>query len=52
MDKIQQDQKQNQKQTPTAISEEPGAKTGCREQKQGTAHAPCTQHHQRGGQNT
>ena len=21
-----------------------------REQKQGTAHAPCTQHHQRGGQ--
>ena len=22
------------------------------EQKQGTAHAPCTQHHQRGGQNT
>ena len=22
------------------------------EQKQGTEHAPCTQHHQRGGQNT
>ena len=37
---------------PTATSEEQGAKTGCQEQKQGTAHAPCTQHHQRGGQNT
>ena len=32
--------------SPTVTSEEPGAKTGCREQKQGTAHAPCTQHHQ------
>ena len=37
---------------PTAASEEPGAKAGCQELKQGTAHAPCTQHHQRGGQTT
>ena len=29
--------------TPTATFEEPGAKTGCWEQKQGTAYAPCTQ---------
>ena len=27
-------------------------KTGCWEQKQGTEHALCTQHHQRGGQTT
>ena len=46
--KIQKDQKKN----PTATSEESGAKTGCQEQKQGTVHAPCTQHHQKGGQNT
>ena len=32
----------------TATFEEPGAKTGCWEQMWGTAHAPCTQHHQRG----
>ena len=38
--------------TSTATSEEPGAKTGCWEQKQGTEHAPCTQHHQTGGRNT
>ena len=31
---------------PTVISEETGAKSGCWEQKQGTAHEPCTQHHQ------
>ena len=31
---------------PTATSEEPGAKIGCQEQKQGTVHALCTQHHQ------
>ena len=37
---------------PTATSEEPGAKTKRWEQKQGTAHAPCTQHHQRDGQTT
>ena len=37
---------------PTATFEEPGAKTGSWEQKQSTAHAPCTQHHQRGGQIT
>ena len=43
--KIQQDQK-----NPNATYEEIGAKTGCWEQKQGTAHSPCTQHHQRGGQ--
>ena len=30
------------KKTPAATSEELG-------EKQGTAHAPCTQHHQRGG---
>ena len=40
--KIQKDQK-----NPTATSEELGAKTGCQGQNQGTAHAPCTQHHQR-----
>ena len=44
--KIQKDQK-----IPTATSEEPGAKTGCQEQKQGTEHAPCNQHYLRGGQN-
>ena len=43
--KIQEDQK-----NPNATYEEIGAKTGCWEQKQGTAHSPCTQHHQRGGQ--
>ena len=37
---------------PTATSEEPGAKTGCWEQKQGTVHTLCTQYHQRGGQTT
>ena len=37
--KIQKDQK-----NPTAASEELEAKTGCQEQKQGTAQAPCTQH--------
>ena len=30
---------------PTATSEEPGAKAGGWEQKQGTSHAPCTHHH-------
>ena len=45
--KIRKDQK-----SPTATIEELGAKTTCLEKKQGTAHAPCTQHHQRGGQNT
>ena len=35
----------------TATSAELGAKTGCLEQKQGTAHAPCI-HHLRGGQNS
>ena len=38
------DQERNKQTNPTAISEEAGAKTGRREQKQGTAHAPCTQH--------
>ena len=37
---------------PTAAFEEPGAKAGDQEQKQGTAHAPCTQRHRRGGQTT
>ena len=37
MDKIQKDQKA---QLPLL---EPGAKAECREQKQGTVHAPCTQ---------
>ena len=44
--------KTQQPKNSTAISEELGAKTGCREQKQGTEHAPCTQHHLRGGQTT
>ena len=43
---------QKTKKTPTATLEEPGAKTGCWEQKQGTEHAPCTQHHLGGEQNT
>ena len=30
--------------------EEPGAKAGYQTQKQGIAHAFCTQYHQRGGQ--
>ena len=37
---------------PTAPFEEPGAKAGGQEQKQGTAHAPCTKHHLRGEKNT
>ena len=37
---------------PAATFKELGAKTGYREQKQGPAHAPCTPHHQRGGQTT
>lgn len=37
---------------PTATSEESGTKAGSREQKQGTAYAPWTQHHLRGGQTT
>ena len=37
---------------PKGTSEEPWAKTGRQKQKQGTAKAPCTQHHQKGGQNT
>ena len=36
---------------PTSTSEEPRAKTGCWEQKQGTEHAPGSQQHLRGGQN-
>ena len=36
-----------QNKNPTATSEEAGAKTRCWEQKQGTAHAPCTHHCQR-----
>ena len=34
---------------PTATSKELGAKIVCQEQKQGTAHAPCTQHHKEVG---
>ena len=34
-----------------AISEEPGAKTGCWEQKQGSARGSCTHHHLMSGQN-
>ena len=45
--KTQKDQK-----IPTTTSEELGAKTGCLEQKQHVEHAPCTQNHQGGGQNT
>ena len=36
----------------TATSEEPGARAVDQEQKQGIVHAPCTQHHLIGGQNT
>ena len=48
LDKRYKDTKKN----PTANFEEAGAKTGCQEQKRGTAHAPCTQRHFRSGQNT
>ena len=34
---------------PTATSEELGAKALCWEQKQGTSHAPCIQHHKEVG---
>ena len=37
---------------PTATSEESGTKAGYREQNQGTAYAPWTQHHLRGRQTT
>ena len=37
---------------PTTTFEDPGAKTGGGEQKQGTAHAPCILHHLRSGQTT
>ena len=42
------------KKNPIATSEELRTKTkaGCQEQKQGTVHSPCTQHHLRSGQNT
>ena len=33
---------QKDQRTPTATSEEPGAKSGCQEQNQGTVHAPST----------
>ena len=36
--------------TPIATAKELGAKTGCWEQKLGTARASCTQQHQSGGQ--
>ena len=45
--KIHKDQK-----TPTATSEELGAKTGCRKQKQHIVHSSCTQHYLRDGQPT
>ena len=44
--------RKDQNKTPTATSAEPGAKAGGREPKQGTAHAPLTHHHLRGGQTT
>ena len=37
---------------PHATFEEPGAKAGVVEQKQVSVRDPCTQHHQRNGQNT
>ena len=47
------DKKKNiHQKTPMTTSEEPRAKTGCWEQKQGTLYAPCTQHHQKGRQTT
>ena len=36
--------KKKKKKNPNATFEEPGAKTGCQEQKQGTEHALCPQH--------
>ena len=35
---------QNKPKNPVAIFKEPGAKVSCQEEKQGTAHDPCTQH--------
>ena len=46
------DKRYTETKNPTAAFEEPGAKAGGRERKQGTEHARCTQHHLRGGQNT
>ena len=43
--KIHKDQK-----TPTTTSEELGAETGCREQKQHIVHTSCTQHYLKDGQ--
>ena len=42
--------KGSKRQNPTAISEEPGAKTEHWEQRDGTVHAPCTQHHKAVGE--
>ena len=44
--------KETENKKTTATSEEPGAKARDQEQKQGIVHAPCTQHHLIGGQNT
>ena len=46
------DKRYKETKNPATTFEEPGAKAGGWEQKQGTAHAPCTQHHLRGGQTT
>ena len=44
------DPKDTETNKPTVTFEEPGAKTGGQEQKQGPTHAPCTQPHPRGRQ--
>ena len=43
---------QREEKKPPATFEEPGANVACQEQKRHTEHAPWTQHHLRGGQNT
>ena len=52
LDQILDPQNSERPKNQTDSFEEPGAKTECQEQKQGTAHTPCTQHHQGGGQTT
>ena len=46
------DKKMQKTRNSVATSNEPGAKTGYGEQKQGTVHVHCTPHHNRSGQTT
>ena len=52
LDQILDPQNSKRPKNPADSYEEPGAKTERQEQKQSTAHTPCTQHHQGGGQTT